>query len=171
VQFDGDNYEITWEDVQRAVEHIFATGNFFTHLADICLFITFVELAGGYMFCLKNPNETSRTRKFGRVGILAWSFVLFAMALSVFALRHSLVVNYPNIYDRYDTLASFNAQVTNLRMEGAVRILFWLTSLPIIGLASFTVHKAKDHQLLRGVCLPPPPSPIHRVKQITHYFS
>jgi hypothetical protein len=35
----------------------------------------------------------------------------------------------------------------------------WLTSLPMVGLASFTVHKAKDHQLLRHVWSPPTPYP------------
>lgn len=155
LQFDADISGSTYYAGQRAVEHVYATANFLLQLADIFLFITFVELAGGYMFCLKNPHETSRARRFGRFSILAWSVVLFAMVLSVFALRHSFVVSYPdlyepNAYDGDDYLAIFNAQVTKLRMEGAVRILLWLTSIPMVGLASLTVHKAKNHQLLHG---------------------
>jgi hypothetical protein len=157
LQYDGAAYFSTWVAGQRAIDHIYATANFLLHLAEIFLFITFVELAGGYMLCLKNPSDISRTRKFGRIGILAWSALLFVMVLTTFALRHSFVVNYPDVYEGDSTLASFNAQITNLRVEGAVTILLWLTSIPMVGLASFTVHKAKDHQLLRHVWSPAPP--------------
>jgi ABC-type multidrug transport system fused ATPase/permease subunit len=150
MRYDENGYYSDWSAVVRAVDHVSATGNFLLQLASIFLFITFVELAGGYMFCLKNPNETSRTHKFGRISILVWSVVLFAMVLSVFALRHSYVVKYADVYDRYDTEASFKARLTNTRMELAVRILLWLTSIPMVGLASFTVHKTKNHQLLRS---------------------
>lgn len=163
--FDGDVY-IDTTAVQRAIEHVYATANFLLQLADIFLFITFFELAGGYMLCLKNPSEPNRSRKFGRIGILVWSGVLFAMVLTTFALRHSFVVNYPDIYYDGYTEDSTDAQITNLRVAGAVAILLWLTSIPMVGLASFTVHKAKDHQLLRNVCPPPLPTPLVMAEQI-----
>ncbi|KAH6617128.1 hypothetical protein F5144DRAFT_596192 [Chaetomium tenue] len=157
VRYDENGYDSDLPVVLQAVDHVSATGNFLLQLASIFLFITFVELAGGYMFCLQNPHETSRTRKIGRISILGWSVVLFAMVLTVFALHHSYAVTYAHVYDGYHTGASFSAQMTMTRMELAVRVLLWITSIPMVGLASFTVHKTKNHQLLRSVW---PPSPL-----------
>jgi hypothetical protein len=150
VEYGEDGYYINGIELQRAITHIAITGSFFLYLASIFLFITFVELAGGYRLCLKNPTETSRTRKFGRIGILAWSVVLFVLVVSLFGLRHSATARYTSYDDYVDSLTLLNAQVTNLRLEGAVKVLLWLTSIPMVVLGSVTVHKAKNHPLHRS---------------------
>ncbi|KAH6842711.1 hypothetical protein B0I37DRAFT_202135 [Chaetomium sp. MPI-CAGE-AT-0009] len=150
LDYGEDGYYIDGIQLRQTITHLAITGHFFLYLASILLFITFVELAGGYMLCLKNPTETSRSRKFGRIGILAWSAVLFVLVISLFGLRHSVTARY-NSYDDYEASLTFlNVYITNIRLEGAVKILLWLTSIPMVVLGSFTVHKAKNHPLHRS---------------------
>jgi hypothetical protein len=135
--------------VQLVIGQLSTTASFLFYLADIFLFITFVELAAGYTVCLRNPAETTRTRKFGRIGIFAWSGVLFVLILSLFALRHSFYARITSWAD-FGSWSDIDFHVTSLRLEGGVKILLWLTSIPMVGLGSFTVHKAKNHPLFRS---------------------
>ncbi len=138
--------------------HLGAVGSFFENVADILLFITFVELAGGFLLCA--TGQPSSIRKVGRFAILGWSVVLFALAVAYFGLYNSYAVRYITLSSQSNQRASeLQAVLTMNRMVGATKILMWLTSIPTLALASFVVHKTKSHELLRGVRNPPPPLP------------
>lgn len=150
-------------EILRSISHIRATGLFLKNLADIFLLITFVELANGFLLCLKGPGEPSRVRKFGRWAILAWGFVLFAISLGLFGASTSFYVraygDFPTDSDDYvsDLL---NEQMNLNRLLGALKILLWISTMPTVVLASLVMHKTKHHNILRSV-RPPSPRPMH----------
>jgi hypothetical protein len=133
-------------------------GSLFSNLADIFLFITVVEIAGGFLLCLKGAAAPIPMRKFGRIAILAWSVVLFALVIASFGLSHDLVTR----MDSMRSSAVYAAQISLTRLNGAVIIMFWLTSIPMLGFAAYVVHNTKKHELLRSVSLAsPPPTTDH----------
>ena len=142
--------------VEKIIAHLGAAGSFFENVADILLFITFVELAGGFLLCV--TGQPSSVRKVGRFAILGWSVVLFALAVAYFGLSNSYAVRFITLSSQANQRASeLQAVLTMNRLVGAIKILYWLTSIPMLALASFVVHKTKTHELLRGVRTPQRP--------------
>ena len=146
-------------DIPSAVDDLYLTSNylsaaagFFGYLASILLNITLVELAGGFLFCLKPPGEPSSSRRLGRFAILGWSFVLFALSVSRLGLSEAFYSRHTVLEDESEYEDYFNALATINRIGTALVVLFWLTNLPILGYAAFVVHKTRQHPLLRGVC-------------------
>jgi hypothetical protein len=141
--------------VRQAEDHIAVTAELFTGLADIFLFISFVELSNGFLLCLSNGAQFMPRRKQLRYVILGWGFVLFALVLSAFALGHSVTAR------SYDMQRSSRSNVNEaqllldllhgIRLDGACRILFWITSLGMVALASQAVHKLRENPALRKV--------------------
>jgi hypothetical protein len=160
--------------LNEAISHISATGYFFANLADICLFITFIELASGFMLCLKGDGKPAPSRRISRFAILAWGFVLFAVSISYFGLAHAAASRYRRAYtdplgraDRARELAEYNRDALTLsRLAASFEILKWLTSIPMLGAGSYVVHKTRNHEILRSVRPPSrplrPPPPTHQ---------
>lgn len=152
----GDGYYYNSSDeaaINAAANYIGTTGYLFNNVANILLPITFVELIGGFLLCFKGPTEPNPIKKFGRIAILAWSGLLLVLTIALFGLQISSNVKYTSFssssFDSY-----YSDQTTLIQFDGAVTILFWLTTLPLVGLAAFLVHKVKGHAFLRGVRLP-----------------
>jgi hypothetical protein len=162
----GDDFYISSsyrDEINRAAFHLGVTGAFFRCLTDTFLFITFVELANGFMLCVQGPGEPSKMRKFSRIAAFVWGFVLVAIALGLFGAGNAF---YARLYgERNDSsseleLVRDGERITQL--EGALAILFWLTSIPAIILASFAQHKARRNGTLSSVRLfsfSPKPTP------------
>lgn len=159
---DGSFYSFsarTIREIQRASTHIAATGNICFDLADIFLFITFVELATGFMLALRG-GQPGTVRKAGRIAILSWSVLLFALAIALFGLVHAYAVKYLGASSdssrEYLSLAASEARdsLTINRLQGAFMILMWITSIPMVAFASIVVHKARKNDFLRSVRSP-----------------
>jgi hypothetical protein len=149
------------DEINLAIDHLGATGTFFKHLADTFLFITFVELANGFMLCVQGPGEPSKMRKFSRIAAFVWGFVLVVVALGLFGATNAYLVRVREINDsstRFmdnDDLKLARDGNRRTQLHGALTILFWLTTIPAIVLASFAQHKAKLNGILSSVGLPP----------------
>ncbi|KAK4039064.1 hypothetical protein C8A01DRAFT_36964 [Parachaetomium inaequale] len=145
----GDSYYsrgYTRAKLYEVMNRISIMGNFFSNLADIFLFITVVEIAGGFLLCLKGAAEPIPMRRFSRIAILAWAVVLFALVIASFGLNHDLASRSNTI-----TLSTYEGiRTTLIRLNGAVSIMFWLTSMPMLFFAAYVVHNTKKHELLRG---------------------
>ncbi|KAK4126973.1 hypothetical protein N657DRAFT_640856 [Parathielavia appendiculata] len=161
-----DAYEYLDSDalvnVQVAANHVNATAFFFANLAQICLFITYIELANGFMLCLKGDAKAAPSRRFARIAISAWGFVLFALAVSSFSVSHALGVRFRRILtDDYSTsrerssaTAAYNRDAHTLtRLLIALDILKWLTSLIMLSAASVVVHRTRNNKILRKVAV------------------
>ncbi|KAK4248054.1 hypothetical protein C7999DRAFT_40687 [Corynascus novoguineensis] len=151
ISFFYSGYDISFSPRSLSLTATYLAGaaEFFGNLASIFLYITLVELASGFLFCLKTPGEPSSSRRLGRFAILGWSFVLFALAISRLGLYEALYSRH-NIeeYEVYlNSLANLN------RLGTALIVLLWLTSLPVMGYAAFVVHKTRQHPLLRSAAV------------------
>ncbi|KAL2172671.1 hypothetical protein VTG60DRAFT_4117 [Thermothelomyces hinnuleus] len=147
----GDYDHDIAEQLDRAESYTNDTALFFERLANIFLFVTFVEIAGGYMFCLKGAGEPSPIRRLGRFIMLAWAFVLVVLTIAEFGLDQSAASRYSVSEDVEADFGGFVSTLTNLiRLGGALWIMTWLTTLPILGYGASVVHKTKGHPLLRG---------------------
>jgi hypothetical protein len=163
--FDGYESPVAYGEINLAIGHLGATAIFFKHLADTFLFITFVELANGFMLCVQGPGEPSKIRKFSRIAAFAWAFVLVAVALGFFGATNAHLVRFRELIDssRGNDDESLFREGERLNREGerlsrlqqALTILFWLTTIPAIVLASIAQHKARLHGILSSVRLPP----------------
>jgi len=135
--------------LNQIISHLGSVAGFLNYVASIFLFITLVELAGGYLLCLKGGGEPSPIRRFARIAVLAWSFVLLVLVIAEFGLNESYITR----FSRVTTLnrdSYYSASLTLLRLDSANYILFWLTTLPILGYCAFVVHKTRALEQLRS---------------------
>jgi hypothetical protein len=44
------------DEINLAIDHLGATGTFFKHLAYTFIFITFVQIANGFLICVLGPG-------------------------------------------------------------------------------------------------------------------
>jgi hypothetical protein len=150
------------DEILQAMNHLSATGDFFRHLADTFLFITFVELANGFRLCVQVPGEPSKMRKFSRIAAFVWGFVLVAVALGLFGAANAHWVRVREVENSSTRLRVNEGEKLArnfdhlIQLEGALTILFWLTTIPAIVLASFAQHKAKLNGILSSVSLSSP---------------
>ncbi|KAK4099481.1 hypothetical protein N658DRAFT_165700 [Parathielavia hyrcaniae] len=152
-----DYYYSSWDevDVQLSASHVNSTGAFLANLAQICLFITFIELANGFMLCLKGDAQAAPSRRFARIAISVWGFVLFALAVSHFGLYTSAGVRLRGILsgDYYSTRGDQDAHNESVRAINrlvlATLILKWLTSIVMLSAASVVVHRVRNNEMLR----------------------
>jgi hypothetical protein len=144
-------------DIMRAINHIGRTASFLAMLADILLFITFVELARGFLLCLRPAGEPSSAQKFSRGAIFAWAFILFVLSLALLGVGQSYLVQ--TITRSVSTLRLQALYLTLTRLSTAIAILMWLTSIPILGFAAYVVHKTRSYELLNNVRPTPPHIP------------
>ncbi|KAK3897779.1 hypothetical protein C8A05DRAFT_19520 [Staphylotrichum tortipilum] len=133
-------------DIRKALSHIGRTATFLGMLADILLFITFVELAVGFLLCLRPDGSPSRARKPARIAIFVWAFVLFALSLACLGVGQAYIVQFYRSALQRQALA-----FTMIKLSSAVEILLWITSIPILVLASYIVNKTSSFQLLHNV--------------------
>jgi hypothetical protein len=111
------------------------------------------------MLCLKGDGKPAPSRRISRFAILTWSFVLFAVSISHFGLSHAAASRYRRAYtdplgrsDRSRELAEYNREALSLsRLAASFEILKWITSIPMLGAASYVVHKTRNHEILRHV--------------------
>lgn len=161
------------KDLQVSADFISLIGHWFGNIAEILLFITLVELGGGFSLCI-NGGTPTKGRKLNRLMILAWSFVLFAIFTGSFGLGLSYSVR---LAERTNLNSSISSKSTSSakkmaedarsisRLVLALSILMFITSLTILGYISRVMHRIKNHPLLRSVgpvpLIPPPTKPNH----------
>ncbi|GAB1316097.1 hypothetical protein MFIFM68171_06307 [Madurella fahalii] len=149
--------EATAAYIAQASSHIGITAFFVRCVADILLFIAFVELASGFRLCLSNGSQYLQRRKLLRYTVLGWGLILFIILIGLFGFNHSLIVRQSatifSEISRNEYLDLVQAQLTATRLEGAIIILFWITSMPMVGLASYAVHRSKEVPGLRSTAV------------------
>ncbi|KAL2155844.1 hypothetical protein VTH82DRAFT_586 [Thermothelomyces myriococcoides] len=145
----GDWHSSSSRRIWGALEHLAPVAALFHTLTVILLFVTFVEIAGGYIICVNGPSTASLSRKFIRGVIFAWAFVLFTLTITQFGLNESLVAR-SRVDDDYTYTEELREKITLYRVAGVIRILSWLTTLPILGYGVFIVNKTKDNPFLRS---------------------
>ncbi|SPQ26763.1 85cdf562-f45b-45db-9785-5f16b4bb7273 [Thermothielavioides terrestris] len=142
----------------RAVTHTAITANFFENVANILLFVTLVELASGFLYCLSGGQPPS-IRKFSRIAVLAWGLVLFGLSIGLFGFDQSTAVSfYRAAAPTYglleeDFLSFVPDEVAIDRLGGAVDILMWITSIPVLAYSAYVVHRTKTNPVLRSAAI------------------
>ncbi|KAL1835807.1 hypothetical protein VTJ49DRAFT_6038 [Mycothermus thermophilus] len=140
------------ENLNRATRHVSGVSSFLRNIGDILLFITFVELAIGFMICLKGNAEQSSAPKTGRIIILVWSFILFVISIAYLGVSQDNTSKTKSSYSSRDPDLPWALQqwVMLNRLYGALLILLWLTSLPMVVLSSVVMHRVRaNYQLKR----------------------
>lgn len=149
----GDLYRPrTPREAERALDHIATTGDLVYLLANILLFVTLVEIAGGYIICVNGPSVPSLSRNIPRAAMLAWAFILLVLAITEFGLDQSLATRWWWEDDNYTFRDRLEDEIIVYRLLGALVVLSWLTTLPLLGYGAFVVHKTRANPLLRSVC-------------------
>ncbi|KAK4186368.1 hypothetical protein QBC35DRAFT_271654 [Podospora australis] len=130
-------------DIARISATIFQVARYSQHIADILLFITFVELGNGFTLCINGGKPTRHRRTF-RYAAFSWGAVLLLMATVFFASRVPAdnLGAWDGIFPHREAIEEY----TGVLM--AILILLCLTSFPMVGFASYIVHRARKHILL-----------------------
>ncbi|KAK0671875.1 hypothetical protein QBC41DRAFT_353804 [Cercophora samala] len=161
------------EYLALAIQLIFFFSRALQHIADILLFITFVEIGSGFVLCL-NGAKKAPSRKQLRYAAFGWSVVLLTLALTHFGLRIQADFTqksrlkeldgfdtdawaYPaSEAGRKDRLlraeiqdAHFDSLVKSSRLHSTVNICLWITSLPTLAFASYVLHHTKENIMLK----------------------
>ena len=117
----------------------------FIYWTGILLFITQAELAIGFLYAL-TLTRTS-LQKVIRYSTFSVSFLLFVLSIANVGLTES-------VYNEILGESSFDsAKALSMRhLSGAVLILFWVASLPFVGITFFAMRSAHSLPHLRPVC-------------------
>ncbi|KAL2149272.1 hypothetical protein VTH82DRAFT_8620 [Thermothelomyces myriococcoides] len=143
------NYRVK-EQMIQALYHINQTGDFFHRLSTISLFITFAEIAGGYIICLNPSSGPSTGRKFARGATFGWAVVLLILAISELGFAQAIITRSQEDIGYRSSLDYSRDSLSAARLAGGLFILSWLTTLSILGYGAAVVHKAKTHPFLRS---------------------
>lgn len=150
-------------DVDNAGSHLFSVGSFILAIANILLLVTLAELASGFLLCVKGKPLA----KPARISILASAGLLFILSIVAVGLSSKAITSiydYNKTSSRRRTSAQRAARDQDIlnanRMSGALAVLLWLASLPILGLISWVVYEVRKARHLRNVRSPSvPPFP------------
>ncbi|KAK4224204.1 hypothetical protein QBC38DRAFT_331735, partial [Podospora fimiseda] len=146
-------------DLEAAQFHTGELAMLLSRTADICLLVTLIELASGFIICL-NEGSPPPFRKRIRYITFALASVLFILSVIVFALRtsHRLVylnaqmdlgnyhqdefpsLPYDDLYNHYEMLRRF---------DRAIRFLIWIASVATLVYVSYATHQTKVNRILR----------------------
>jgi hypothetical protein len=166
----GDDFPYRYSSpaLSRVISHISIMGSFFEHVAEIMLFVTLVELGSGFLLC-QNGGQPTAIRKPNRIAVLVWGAILFILAISLMGVNHSVIGRSYDVSASRDSDSDsiINDIIHLVRLEGAVSILLWLTTIPVLAFASYVVHTTKNNHALRSVSpshslLSPPSTDHHR---------
>ncbi|KAK5654700.1 hypothetical protein OQA88_7024 [Cercophora sp. LCS_1] len=133
--------------IAQASAHLWSTGTFLKLIADVLLLITFSELCGGFLLCI--PESPRKHLKPTRIALLAAGGLIFVLDIAYFGVSTQFYKTYFSFLrdDDFDLRAESTIDrdgKTMSQLSGAVHILLWIVSLPIVGYASFVVHKTKN---------------------------
>ncbi|KAK0702885.1 hypothetical protein B0T21DRAFT_378192 [Apiosordaria backusii] len=158
------------ERLRQAVYHIFHTARALQNIADILLFVTFVELGSGFVFCLNGAKKTP-IRRYLRYTAFLWAVILLTLALMLLAIRTEADVTFYQWasagamrqggvvdWQEWEQYQAYIAQARGpyveklartSRLHNALNICLWVTSFPTLGFASYVLHKAKENIILK----------------------
>lgn len=150
-----DSYSYYYDDsamwtIYNIETRFVSVGQFFDHVATALLLITLVEIGNGFLYIL------TQTRTGLQKG-LRWATVSAAGVIVVLAIALLGQTNvFWSAYFNYQagngrTIDFVKESRTLNRLSGAVIILCWVMTLPLIAFASYVVHRVKGIPLLRSV--------------------
>lgn len=144
-------------------------GLLFQRIADLLLFVTFIELGNGFLYALTRKREKyQRTMRWAAISI---AFIFLILAIAIMGLANTVVHEAMTKSFEYSTsrgttaegdfgevLDAFRRARPHTRLSGAYYILNWLISLWAMVYASFVMHKYTSIVPSKGVslarCLP-----------------
>ncbi|KAK3303193.1 uncharacterized protein B0T15DRAFT_576598 [Chaetomium strumarium] len=134
----------------RVISHLSNMGSFFEEVAEIILFVTFVEFGSGVLLC-QNGGQPTAIRKANRIAIRVWGAILFILSIALMGVNHSMIGRSYTVSSSSgsDSDSIINRIIHLVRLEGAVGILLWLTTIPVLAFASYVFHKTKNNYMLR----------------------
>lgn len=144
------------EEVILAVSHagdsLWGVGWFLKYIADILVPITLAELASGFVLVL---TGSTRLWNPSRIATLGLGLVFMVLDIAWFA----LLMRYYSKYYAYLTdpspprgtgAALESSSHTLEQLSGALDIMLWIATLPIVVYTAYVVHKAKAVPHLRN---------------------
>ncbi|OIW24633.1 hypothetical protein CONLIGDRAFT_101313 [Coniochaeta ligniaria NRRL 30616] len=148
--YDEDTINILYNIELR----VSSVGQLFDDVATALLLITLVEIGNGFLYIL------TQTRTRLQKG-LRWATISVGGIIVVLAAAHLGQTNTTwgkyfdyqagNSDDDYFAVGNFDRELKTIRqLSGAVVILFWVMTLPLIAFASYVVHRVKGIPLLRN---------------------
>lgn len=152
----SDEYDDNTMNTLYNIEvRVLSVGQLFDDVATALLLVTLVEIGNGFLYIL------SQTRTGLQKG-LRWGTISVAGIIVVLAIAHLGQTNttWGKYFDyqagngdgQYFALGSFDRDLKTVRqLSGAVVILFFVMTLPLIAFASYVVHRVKNIPLLRSV--------------------
>lgn len=135
------------EGVYRASLRIAPLTGLFSHLTDILLIMTLVEMGNGLLFCLAQ-TRTGLQKSIRYVAI--FSCIVFAMlAIALFAVYNAEYTRY--LSDWYYSFYEDDLYVASRRMSNAFVIIKFVWALLILVFAAVVFHKVKRNYVLKNV--------------------
>lgn len=131
-----------------------STGTLFEHLADVFLIFTFAELGIGFLRVL--DQKSTGFQKAIRYSAFAVGGILFVLSLAWCGKLQATWTQYFDYLNDSRSRAAYLDVEKNLKIArkigGAIDILFWITSILMIIVASFVVHR-HSRMLLKSAIL------------------
>lgn len=137
-------------DIFEAAAHVSAVASFLKLIADILLIVTLAELCTGFLLCI--TGTPARSSKIIRWSTLAIATILAILAIAVFG----LAISYNRAIHSPSTTSSSRAAMRRdglalNQLSGTIEILLWLCSMPLLGYASYVMHKGRTLPHLQNV--------------------
>ena len=152
---DGYYYDIDlYLNLNRIASYLFCVARLSEWVGDVLLLVTFAELGNGFVLYLANGGggRPSTLHKPVRYAALSVSAVLLVLSIAAFGLAMSF---YSAFYRYYSSSGSDETpppdETAMNKMTGAVYVLLWIVSLPLIAYASYVVHRTKHNLAVRNV--------------------
>ncbi|KAK4201514.1 hypothetical protein QBC40DRAFT_59488 [Triangularia verruculosa] len=115
--------------------HLFHAARALQNISDILLFVTFIELGSGFVFCLNGGVKTAMQR-YTRCATFSWAVILLTLAIILLVMRAK-----DEVY--LDRLTRTG------RVHNTLNVCLWITSFPALVFASYVVHKSKGNIMLK----------------------
>ena len=141
------------DDIYESRYYIGGVVQLISDVLDVVLLVTFAVLAGGFLFCLNGPSSSTKTINSKKSPVflssVAFGGLIVILAIAFFGLDTAWYANSA----RTRTVSAR----TLSQFRGAIDILLFIAFIPMLGYASFVVHKTKRH-LVGNVSCPPNPT-------------
>ncbi|CAP66399.1 uncharacterized protein PODANS_4_4150 [Podospora anserina S mat+] len=164
------------EYFELAVSLVLFLAEALQNISDILLFIAFVEIGSGFVLCLNGAKKSPIRRRL-RFAAFALGIILLALALTHFGVRLQADIAHRSQLQKLNDLhvtdglfdpaseaarlyfalqagaqdAHFDSLIKSSHLHNAFNICLWITSLPILGFASYVLHHTKENIMLKKV--------------------
>lgn len=135
------------ESVYRAALRLTTLTVLFSHLTDVLMIITLVEMGNGFLFCLAQAR-TGLQKSIRYVTVVSCA-IFGLLAIAMFGVTTAEYTRY--LSDWYYSYYDDDLYVASRRLSNAFQIIMFVWALLILVFAAVVFHKAKRNYVLKNV--------------------